>query len=451
MAIYHCSAKIVSRGKGQSVLAKAAYNARAPLHDERLGQTHDYTKQGGLVFEGIFAPANAPEWMKDRQQLWQGVEAKESRRDAQLAREIEVSLPHELTNQQREWLVKDYVREAFVRKGMVADVCIHAPGGKGDERNHHAHILLTMRELGPDGFGPKVREWNSDAQLKQWRQQWEHLANRHLERHGHQERIDARSLKEQGLDREPTIHLGPRIAATEAKGRTSERGERQKGIESRNGERERLHHELREVGQDLAKALEQVIAEEIRTRAEATAKKEQEAADQARAKAAQERETARRSANDNKRSSPSSSSTTQTLTQAAHGLGRTAETGLRVTSNVAGRAADRLVDVVDGLLDVFVGAAPRKSSVADFLNNRETRRQHYQQMGEARKRDEALERMADDIRSGRLLSPGDVRNLTHHDLIGIKEHGDDYLKRLIKERERELSQGWGGRERERER
>ena len=226
MAIYHFSVKVVSRGKGQSAVAKAAYNSRERMTDERTGETHDYRKKGGLAFEGIFAPKDAPEWVHDREELYNEVERRENRRDAQLLREVEVGLPHELTEEQREWLVKDFVREQFVRKGMVADVAIHEPDPEGDQRNHHAHILLSMREIGPDGFGDKVRAWNGREQLEEWREAWERTANRYLERFGHEVRIDHRSLEEQGIDREPTRHQGPDIRQIEARGLVSEVEER---------------------------------------------------------------------------------------------------------------------------------------------------------------------------------------------------------------------------------
>lgn len=223
MAIFHLSAKVVSRGKGQSAIAKAAYNSRSKLEDERTGLTKDYSRNNGdVMFSGIFAPKNAPEWVNDRQQLWNEVERREDRSTrpatAQLAREIEVSLPHELSIQEREWLVKDFVREQITRKGMIADVNIHAPHSDREERNYHAHILVTMRSIGPDGFGPKVREWNDEAQLEQWRERWEHMANKQLERHGHDARIDRRTLEAQGIDRQPTTHRGPHVDAIERRG-----------------------------------------------------------------------------------------------------------------------------------------------------------------------------------------------------------------------------------------
>jgi len=206
MAIFHFTAKIVSRGKGQSAVAKAAYNARERIEQELTGQVSDYSRKTGLMFSGIFAPKDAPEWARDRAALWNEVEKHEKRKDAQLAREIEIGLPHELTDEQRRQLVTDFVREQFQRKGMVADVNIHAPDRQGDERNYHAHILLTMRRIGPEGFGAKAREWDSREQLGNWREAWERTANRYLERHGHAARVDSRTLEAQGIDREPTKH-----------------------------------------------------------------------------------------------------------------------------------------------------------------------------------------------------------------------------------------------------
>lgn len=229
MAIFHLSVKVVSRGNGQSAVAKAAYNSRSKLEDERTGLTKDYSRTGGgVVFSGIFTPKDAPQWAADRQQLWNQVERKEDASNrassAQLAREVVVALPHELSDQQREWLVKDFVREQFTRKGMVADVNIHAPREGDDQRNHHAHILVTMRQLGPEGFGPKVREWNSREQIEQWRESWERIVNKQLERHGHEARIDRRTLEEQGIEREPTTHRGPFAQAIERKNLETERG-----------------------------------------------------------------------------------------------------------------------------------------------------------------------------------------------------------------------------------
>ena len=147
---------MISRGKGQSAIAAAAYRSGDRLRDEQAGEQKFYKARAERIeFTGIMAPKDAPEWAQDRNALWNHAERAEKRKDAQLAREIEIALPHELTDEQREWLVKDFAREAFVRKGYAVDIAIHAPEETSDERNHHAHLMVTMRTLGADGFAAK--------------------------------------------------------------------------------------------------------------------------------------------------------------------------------------------------------------------------------------------------------------------------------------------------------
>jgi hypothetical protein len=241
VSAYHCRAKIVSRSKGQSAIAKAAYNARDRLVDEKTGETKNYSRnEDQVLFSGIFAPKDAPAWAQDREQLWNQAEAAEKRKDAQLAREIVVALPHELTQQQREWLIKDFVRENFTRAGMVADVNMHAPSREGDERNIHAHILLTTREIGPDGFGQKVRDWNDKELLEKWREDYAEKGAKMLERagfeieaerfrHGHltlpeqrEKALERGDLEfAESSDRAPTTHKGPEICQMEKRGAVS--------------------------------------------------------------------------------------------------------------------------------------------------------------------------------------------------------------------------------------
>jgi hypothetical protein len=248
MAIYHLKATAISRGAGKSVTAKAAYNARAFLANERTGDVHDYRRKTGLQFSGIYAPANAPEWAKDRAQLWNAVEKVEKRKDSTLAREYEVSLPHELTDEQRRYLVQDFVKENFTRKGYVADVNIHEPDAKGDHRNHHAHILVTDRRLEKEGFAADKKErqgmGNNIAELERLRASWARHVNHHLERWGIEARVDHRTLVEQGIDREPTQHRGPHVDAMERKGIVTERGEEARAIAARNYERAVLKGEV---------------------------------------------------------------------------------------------------------------------------------------------------------------------------------------------------------------
>jgi hypothetical protein len=241
VAAYHCTAKIVSRSRGQSAIAKAAYNARDRLVDEKTGEIKNYSRnEDQVLFSGIFAPKDAPTWAQDREQLWNQAEAAEKRKDAQLAREIEVALPHELTQQQREWLIKDFVRENFTRAGMVADVNMHAPDKEGDQRNIHAHILLTTRTLDADGFGEKNRDWNSKALLEKWREDYAEKGAKLLQRagfeteaerfrHGHltlpeqREKAIERGDMEfaESIDRLPTKHKGPQICEMEKRSEVS--------------------------------------------------------------------------------------------------------------------------------------------------------------------------------------------------------------------------------------
>lgn len=240
MAEFHFPVGIISRSKGQSSVAHAAYNSRSLLVNEKTGETHDYRRKGGLVCEGIFAPKNAPEWVRNREKLWSEVEKIETRSNSQLGRIIEIGLPHELTGEQRKWLLTDFLRENFVRQGMVVDYAIHAPDRGGDERNHHAHVTLVMRGFDEKGEwskhkdGGKNRPWNDPNNVSKWRENWASTANRYLERFGHKARIDHRTLEAQGINREATVHLGPAAAALEKRGIRTEKGDINRGIKERN-------------------------------------------------------------------------------------------------------------------------------------------------------------------------------------------------------------------------
>lgn len=271
MAIYHFSAKVISRGKGQSAIAAAAYRSGERLYDEQAGQQKYYpSRDERIVFTDIMAPKDAPEWAHDRDQLWNRAERAEKRKDAQLAREIEVSLPHELNDRQREWLVKDFAREEFVRKGYAVDIAIHAPDRTSDERNYHAHLMITRRTLGPEGFS-KTKDWQLDkAQLGEWREKWADLANRHLERHGHEARIDHRSLKEQGVDREATVHLGYAANEMTQRGAQSDKMDALREVLARN----EIRVDMKAIAQEL-KALE---SEQAKQQQAAEAEKAKQAA-----------------------------------------------------------------------------------------------------------------------------------------------------------------------------
>jgi len=281
MAIFHFAAKVVSRAKGQSVIAKAAYNSREELTEERTGEVKDYTRAEGLLFSGIYAPAKAPAWAHDRAQLWNAADRAEKRKDSQLAREYEVALPHELTDEQRRFLVQDFIRENFARKGYAADVSVHAPDREGDERNYHAHILVTDRRLEADGFAIDKKERQQSkaemkAELEALRESWERTTNRHLERHGIDARIDRRSLKDQGIDKEPTQHLGPYATQLEREGEESERGNVNRDIEARNQAREEAQRDY-EATHAAREQWEEKIKQAAIQKIEEDQKKEQEA------------------------------------------------------------------------------------------------------------------------------------------------------------------------------
>ena len=259
MAIYHCSIKVISRGKGKSAVAAAAYRAGEKITNQFDGMTHDYTHKGGIVHTEILLPDHAPAAFSDRAVLWNEVEKIEKAKNAQLAQEIEISLPRELTREQSISLVREYVKRHFVAAGMCADVCLHDTGGG----NPHAHIMLTMRPfdergewgakqkkeyiLDRDGnkiYDPKKRQykcksipatdWNEQTKAEEWRAAWAELCNQCLEQYGHAERIDHRSYERQGIDQIPTVHLGVAASTMEKRGIRTERGDLNREIEVTN-------------------------------------------------------------------------------------------------------------------------------------------------------------------------------------------------------------------------
>lgn len=246
MAIYHCSSKPVSRTSGRSAVAAAAYRAGDTLTNQRDGLVHDYSAKEGVLHSEILLPTalqaeidgiasndrrmadgSAPVfWALDRSQLWNAAEAAERRSDARVAREFEVALPHEILPDQRLELVREFAQSLADRYGVAVDFALHAPHRDGDQRNHHAHILMTTREVTLQGLGAKTdleREngWllaqgrlSTREQISELRQSWQEISNLHLARAGLDLRIDHRSHADLGIDVEPTAHVG--VAATQA-------------------------------------------------------------------------------------------------------------------------------------------------------------------------------------------------------------------------------------------
>lgn len=215
VAMYHLRAKIHARSSGKSAVACAAYRAGERLTDERFGRTQDYSRKEGVIETGIETPAKVPAWSKDRGALWNHVEAAEGRKNSRLAREFEVSLPHELSPAQRRELVRGFCQEELVKRGMIADWAIHEPNRRGDQRAFHVHILTTTRAINPEGFDEKVRAWDKRDTLMDIREAWATHANRALSRAGIAEKIDHRTLEAQGIDREPVITKGVKLTNME--------------------------------------------------------------------------------------------------------------------------------------------------------------------------------------------------------------------------------------------
>ncbi len=266
--MYHLRAKIIGRSSaggarsaagavayragGRGAAAASAYRAGTALRDPRSGREFDYSAKArldadgfGILHSEIMLPAGAPSWMADRQALVDAVEARETRKDAQLFREIEISLPRELTLEQQCELVRAFAQSAFVSKGMIADIAIHDERASDGGRNPHAHILLTMREITPEGFGAKVRAWNDPALLREWRETWAEMVNERLAELGHERRIDHRSHRERGMEMEPDLYVGPQrnhdISGILAEARAEARSEvKQRNIDQLSAKPEKL-------------------------------------------------------------------------------------------------------------------------------------------------------------------------------------------------------------------
>ena len=218
MALYHLSVKMVSRGKGHSVVAGAAYRAGEKLRDDRTGKIYDYSSREDVAHSEMLVPSIAPQWANDRQAHWNQVDAIEKRKDSQLAREVQVGLQREFTLDQNRELLRAFVQKQFVDRGMVADMSIH-----WNDNNPHAHILLTTREIDRDGFGKKNRDWNKKELLNEWREKWAEHNNHWLKENGHEKQIDLRTLEAQGVNKEPTKHIGREAWHAHQKGLESER------------------------------------------------------------------------------------------------------------------------------------------------------------------------------------------------------------------------------------
>jgi len=258
MAIYHLSIKIISRGKGKSAVAASAYRSGEKIKNEYDGIIHDFTRKSGIAHTEILLPQNAPKEFLDRGTLWNSVEKIEKSKNSQLAREMEIALPKELDREKQINLVREYVKDNFVKVGMCADIALHDK----NDGNPHCHILLTMRPLNEDTTwgakskkeyildenGEKVKlkngnfktrkintvDWNEQDKAEEWRKAWADITNKYLKENSIQEKVDHRSYQRQGIEQIPTIHLGVSASQMEKKGITTDRGNINREIKHQN-------------------------------------------------------------------------------------------------------------------------------------------------------------------------------------------------------------------------
>lgn len=238
MAIYHLHVKVIGRKAGSSAVASAAYRSASRLRDDRLERSHDFSNKRGVVHSEVVLPEDAPEQWRDRERLWNDVEAFEVRKDAQLAREIEFALPREMTQAQGIELACDFVQAEFVDQGMIADLNVHWDMAEDGTPKPHAHVMLTMRSVDENGFGPKVRDWNATQMVERWRERWAELANERLAELDIDARIDHRSLKAQGIALEPQSQIGAPAQRIEGEGiEAADRADMHREIARNNGAR----------------------------------------------------------------------------------------------------------------------------------------------------------------------------------------------------------------------
>ena len=221
----------------RSAVACAAYRSGERIHDDRHEKTHDFSNKHNVMHAEIIAPENAPEWMKNRETLWNGVEAGEKRKDAQLAKEIILTLPRNLDLEQQKEVVQGFIKENMTTRGLVADYAIHSPEASDGERNPHAHIMFTLRPVDGDGFGKKLTGYNGlDGRdyLQELRGSYEKHLNQASQKAESEIRFDLRNLKEKGIDREPQPKKGPKVTHLEKRGYQTERGKEVRQVQHQN-------------------------------------------------------------------------------------------------------------------------------------------------------------------------------------------------------------------------
>ena len=276
---FHFSVNIISRGKGKSAVASAAYISGEKIKNEWDGVTHDYTKKQGVISKEIFLPDHAPKEYKDRKTLWNSVELFEKNSNAQLARNFIISLPKELSIEENKKMIEEYIQTNFVKEGMIVDLAIHDES-RDRNQNIHAHIMTIVRPINEDGtWGqkskkeyildekgekilnkngkPKTRKvelttWNDKGNVEQWRENFSNLCNEYLAKNKIEKRVDHRSFKRQGIKQIPTIHLGASASAMERKGIRTEKGDINREIKKQNELLKNIGNEIKKITSWLA-------------------------------------------------------------------------------------------------------------------------------------------------------------------------------------------------------
>lgn len=276
MALYHFHADLIRRSAGQSVVAAAAYRAGEKLHCDYYGHDADYTRKKGVVLTGILLPSHAPPEYADRETLWNAVEKVEKNKKAQLAYSYDIALQNELTMEENIALVRKYLTEQFVSKGMIVDFAVHAPDPEGGGiSNPHVHILCPIRPIDETGkWGAKqhrvyvldengnrvlddagnyvfnavpTTDWGEKETLLHWREEWANCVNRAFEEKGLPCRIDHRSYADRGMEETPTVHEGPTVRAMEKKGVQTNVGDLNRWIRSTNAAIQKLRKRIAEL------------------------------------------------------------------------------------------------------------------------------------------------------------------------------------------------------------
>ncbi|QKG75267.1 MobA/MobL family protein [Streptococcus canis] len=276
---FHFSVNIISRGKGKSAVASAAYISGEKIKNEWDGVTHDYTKKQGVISKEIYLPDHAPKEYKERKTLWNSVELFEKNSNAQLARNFIISLPKELSIEENKKMIEEYVKNNFVKEGMIVDLAIHDESREGNQ-NIHAHIMTIVRPINEDGtWGqkskkeyildekgekvlnkngkPKTRKvelttWNDKGNVEKWRENFSDLCNGYLAKNDIEKRVDHRSFKRQGIKQIPTIHLGASASAMERKGIRTEKGDINREIKKQNELLKNIGNEIKKITSWLA-------------------------------------------------------------------------------------------------------------------------------------------------------------------------------------------------------